>query len=414
MFGFGKKSADLDKKLAEHQAKVLEALNQVACPGSGGPLTEHIVDDRIIEALRVDADDEGHQRVVVEVVLPTMALKGRAAFEATILKTVKGVMGEGTPVVLEVSSDVRPVIQQVAGKGGLPGIQNVILVASGKGGVGKSTVASNLATALAHLGCKVGLLDADIYGPSAPTMFGIADGTRPGTVPSADPNRPLLAPIERYGVKLMSIGFLVDTQTPMVWRGPMIASAAMQLFKDVSWGELDYLVVDMPPGTGDVQLTISQQVVVAGSVIVSTPQDVALADVIRAKAMFDKVSIPCLGIVENMSFFICDGCSKRHEIFFHGGAKAAAARMGTPFLGEVPIEPGVVAGGDSGDPVVHKFPTSQSALAFLNIASEVATTLATMAFSNPDALSGPTISISGGSLREQAEKKPKKGLPVVS
>lgn len=409
MFGFGKKSSDLDKKLAEQQSLVLEALNQLPCPGIG----EHIVDARIIEALRVDNDEGGKQQVVVEVVLPTMALKGRAGFEGEIIKTVKSVLGESTAVALEVSSDVRPVVQQVAGKGGLPGIQNVVLVASGKGGVGKSTVASNLAVGLATLGCKVGLLDADIYGPSAPTMFGIPDGTRPGTVPSADPNRPRLAPIERHGVKLMSIGFLVDTSTPMVWRGPMIASAAMQLFKDVSWGELDYLIVDMPPGTGDVQLTISQQVVVAGSVIVSTPQDVALADVIRAKAMFDKVSIPCLGIIENMSFFICDGCSKRHEIFFHGGAKAAAERMHTPFLGEIPLEPGVVDGGDHGDPVVHKHPTSASALAFLNIAAEVATSLAKMAFDNPEALQSPTISISGGSLRDQAEKKPKKGLPVV-
>ena len=409
MFGFGKKSSDLDKKLAEQQSLVLEALNQLPCPG----ICEHIVDARIIEALRVDNDEGGKQQVVVEVILPTMALKGRAGFEGEIIKTVKSVLGESTAVALEVSSDVRPVVQQVAGKGGLPGIQNVVLVASGKGGVGKSTVASNLAVGLATLGCKVGLLDADIYGPSAPTMFGIPDGTRPGTVPSADPNRPRLAPIERHGVKLMSIGFLVDTSTPMVWRGPMIASAAMQLFKDVSWGELDYLIVDMPPGTGDVQLTISQQVVVAGSVIVSTPQDVALADVIRAKAMFDKVSIPCLGIIENMSFFICDGCSKRHEIFFHGGAKAAAERMHTPFLGESPLEPGVVDGGDHGDPVVHKHPTSASALAFLNIAAEVATSLAKMAFDNPEALQSPSISISGGSLRDQAEKKPKKGLPVV-
>ena len=410
MFGFGKK--DLEKLLAANQQKVLDALNALPLPG----ICDHLVDDRIVEALRTDKSEGGKQRVVVELVLPTPALKGRAEFEANVVKAVKGAVDEfnDVDVFLDITYDVRPAIQQEAGKGGIPGVANIVLVASGKGGVGKSTVASNLATALAVKGARVGLLDADIYGPSAPTMFGIADGTRPGTVPSKDPNRPLLAPLERHGVKLMSIGFLVDTSTPMVWRGPMIASAAMQLFKDVMWGDLDYLVVDMPPGTGDVQLTISQQVVVAGSVIVSTPQDVALADVIRAKAMFDKVAIPCLGVVENMSYFVCDQCSKRHEIFFHGGAKAAAERMRVPFLGEVPIEPGVVDGGDHGDPVVHKHPKSQSAQAFLALAEEVATSLAKTAFDNPEALAGPTISITGGSLREQ-EKKPKKGgLPVVS
>ncbi len=408
MLGFFKKP-DLDKLLADKQEALLAALNTLPL----APVSDHLVDDRVVDAIRIDANEAGDKRVVIEVVLPTMALKGKDAFLAAVETVAKGVLGD-VPVFVEARSEVLPAVPQMAGKGALPGIQNVILVASGKGGVGKSTVASNLATALAMLGCKVGLLDADIYGPSAPTMFGVADGTRPGTAPSSDPNRPLLVPLERFGVKLMSIGFLVDTSTAMVWRGPMIASAAMQLFKDVLWGEIDYLVVDMPPGTGDVQLTISQQVVVAGSVVVSTPQDVALADVIRAKGMFDKVSIPCLGIVENMSYFICDGCDKRHEIFLHGGAKNAAARMDVPFLGEIPIEPAVVTGGDNGEPVVHKFPNSASGKAFLALAEEVATALAKTAFENPEALAQPTISITGGSIKGSDTKKPKKGLPVVS
>jgi ATP-binding protein involved in chromosome partitioning len=330
-----------------------------------------------------------------------------------VVAAAKSVLGDDAPVKLNVTAQVRAAVQQDGNKGALPGIANVILVASGKGGVGKSTVASNLAVALAKQGARVGLLDADIYGPSVPTLFGIADGTRPGTVATTDPQKPMLAPLDRYGVRLMSIGFLVDTSTPMVWRGPMIASAAMQLFKDVSWGQLDYLVVDMPPGTGDVQLTIAQQVVVAGAVIVSTPQDVALADVVRAKAMFDKVSIPILGIVENMSYFICDGCTKRHEIFFHGGAKAAAERMRVPFLGEVPLEPSVAAGGDGGEPVVVGAPTSASAAAMHVVASTVATALAKSAWDTPEALGGPTISFTGGSLQTPAAPK-KGGLPIVS
>jgi ATP-binding protein involved in chromosome partitioning len=399
MFSFGK--ADLAKKLEQEKDALLAAYKKIPCP----PFGDDIVELGVMDGFRADG-----KTLVVDLMLPTHALKGRDALEASIVETSKRILGD-FEVSLRVKSDVQPVVQQDGGKGTIAGVQNILLVASGKGGVGKSTVASNLAVALAKRGAKVGLLDADIYGPSAPTMFGIADGTRPGTITTE--SKPMIAPLDRHGVKLMSIGFLVDTSTPMVWRGPMIASAAMQLFKDVVWGELDYLVVDMPPGTGDVQLTISQQVVVAGAVIVSTPQDVALADVVRAKAMFDKVSIPIVGVVENMSYFICDSCNKRHEIFFHGGAKAAALRMHVPFLGEVPLEPGVVKGGDTGEPVVISAPQSQSALAFLALADEVATSMAFSAYQTPDALAGPTLSITGGSI-SGGDKKPKKGLPVVS
>jgi ATP-binding protein involved in chromosome partitioning len=396
MFGFGKKTIDLD---AQRDA-LLKAFAALDCPG----VCKDLIESGIIGAFTADKGV-----LTVEVTLPTPALKNRVAFEKSIEDAARGVLGD-VDVNLMVTHEVKSASGDM-GKASLPGIKNVILVASGKGGVGKSTVASNLAVALAKLGAKTGLLDADIYGPSAPTMFGIVDGTRPGTIPSADAERPLIAPLDRYGVRLMSIGFLVDTSTPMVWRGPMIASAAMQLFKDVAWGELDYLVVDMPPGTGDVQLTISQQVMVAGAIVVSTPQDVALADVVRAKSMFDKVSIPILGVIENMSYFICDGCNKRHEIFTHGGAKAAALRMGVAFLGEVPLEPGVVTGGDSGTPIVTGHPESASAQAFVALAEEVATTLAKTAADMGEPIGLPSISISGGALG----KGPKKGgLPIIS
>jgi ATP-binding protein involved in chromosome partitioning len=406
MFGLGKKTLDLDAKDKDGKTlreKLVAALSGLPCP--------NICDD-VVEAGIVGGFRSEKGKVIVDLRLPTAALKGRKDFEASVAARAKDVVGGDADVEVNGVSAVKPAAGSPDGKQDLPGIANVILVASGKGGVGKSTVASNLAVALAKLGCKVGLLDADIYGPSAPTMFGIAEGTRPGTVPGPDPTRPKIAPLDRYGVKLMSIGFLVDTSTPMVWRGPMIASAAMQLFKDVAWGELDYLVVDMPPGTGDVQLTISQQVIVSGAVVVSTPQDVALADVVRAKAMFDKVSIPILGVVENMSYFICDQCNKRHEIFFHGGARQASERMRVPFLGEVPLEPGVVAGGDTGKPVVLSAPESASAHSFLALAEEVATSIAKTAFEMPEALAGPTISISGGSLGKGGAKKG--GLPIVS
>ena len=404
MFGLGKKF-DIDA----HREKILAALHAVPCPG----ICDDIVEGAIAGELVGNKD-----ALTVELLLPTPALKGRAAFEKSVMDAVSAVVGKDVDVVIEAKNNVRSSAGTPDGKQDLPGIKNVVLVASGKGGVGKSTVASNLAVALAKLGAKVGLLDADIYGPSAPTMFGIADGTRPGTIPGKDAGKPLIAPLDRYGVRLMSIGFLVDTSTPMVWRGPMIASAAMQLFKDVAWGELDYLIVDMPPGTGDVQLTISQQVIVAGAVVCSTPQDVALADVVRAKAMFDKVAIPILGVVENMSYFVCDQCNKRHEIFTHGGAKRSAERMRVPFLGEIPLEPGVVKGGDEGRPVVLDAPESMSALAFVALAEEVATALAKTAHDMPEALTGPTISISGGGGGKKGGGGKggggKGGLPIIS
>ena len=243
-------------------------------------------------------------------------------------------------------------------------IKNLILVASGKGGVGKSTVAANLALALHQNGFKTGLLDADIYGPSVPTMFGAAE--KPGS-----PDGKRIYPIEKLGIRLMSMGYLVDPNVAMVWRGPMLAGAVTQFVSDVDWGELDYLICDLPPGTGDIQLTLAQKFKVTGAVLVTTPQNVALVDVYRAKAMFDKVRIDTLGLVENMSYFVCPNCSDKHAIFASGGGERAARELGTPLLGQIPLEPEVRAGGDSGEPIVVKNPNSHSAKAFLAIAAQL-------------------------------------------
>jgi len=240
-------------------------------------------------------------------------------------------------------------------------IKNLILVASGKGGVGKSTVAVNLALALQEQGRQTGLLDADVYGPSIPTMFG------PAEKPETDGGK--LYPIEKYGLKLMSMGYLVAPDVAMIWRGPMLASAATQFVTDVEWGELDYLIFDLPPGTGDIQLTLAQKFKVTGAVLVTTPQEVALADVRRAKTMFDKVHIRTLGLVENMSYFICPNCETRHEIFSHGGGERGAKEMEIDFLGRVPLEPKVREGGDAGVPLLVGAPTSSTAQAFRDIAT---------------------------------------------
>lgn len=399
VLGFGKK-IDLDKD-GKREA-LQQTLESIAVPALAKTLGE------LKGVGTIEANKNG---VEIQIRLPTLALSGKQELLRTIEESAERALG-GAAVQLRVESGVRAAASGRYDRPALPGIQNVVLVASGKGGVGKSTVATNLAVALSKLGCRVGLLDADVYGPSLPTMFGFVDGTRPGTAPGQNDERPKIMPLERHGIKLMSLGFLVDTSTPMVWRGPMIASAAMQLFRDVVWGELDYLVVDLPPGTGDIHLTISQQVTVAGSVIVSTPQDVALADVIRAKSMFDKVSIPSLGIVENMSYFICANCDTRHEIFFHGGAQKAAAKLEIPFLGEIPLEQNVMKGGDHGSPVVLAHPDSASAAAFVSLAERVATDLADMALREEVESSAPTISISGAPNAAPAEKK-KGGLPII-
>ncbi len=257
-----------------------------------------------------------------------------------------------------------------AGEGGaraplLPDVGAIIAVASGKGGVGKSTVACNLALGLARLGLSVGLLDADIYGPSLPRMMG-ATGR-----PSTDDAGKTLIPMAAHGLKCMSIGFMVAEDSPMIWRGPMVMSALEQMLRDVAWGALDVLVVDMPPGTGDAQLTMAQRVPLAGAVIVSTPQDIALLDARKGLNMFRKVNVPVLGIVENMSFFHCPKCGERSDIFGHGGARADAEAYGVDFLGEVPLHMAIRSAGDGGAPIVVGAPESPEATAFMTVAAAV-------------------------------------------
>jgi len=245
-----------------------------------------------------------------------------------------------------------------------PGVRAIVAVASGKGGVGKSTVAANLALGMKANGLRVGVLDADIYGPSMPRMLGIS-----GRPQMADAK--ILRPMENYGLKCMSIGFLVPEDTPMIWRGPMVMSALQQMLRDVAWGELDIMIVDMPPGTGDAQLTMAQQVSLAGAVIVSTPQDIALIDARKGLGMFTKVNVPVLGIIENMSYFLCPHCGERSDIFSHGGARREAERLGTDFLGEVPLDLAIRETSDEGRPITVSQPDSPYAQTFRDIAAKV-------------------------------------------
>lgn len=246
----------------------------------------------------------------------------------------------------------------------LPHIKHIVAVASGKGGVGKSTTAVNLAVAMAQNGLKTGLLDGDIYGPSIPRMLNLSGK------PQATDDKKLI-PMERFGLAAMSMGFLIAEDMPMIWRGPMVHSAIQQLFRDVNWGERDILIVDMPPGTGDAHLTLSQQVPLSGAVIVSTPQDIALLDARKGLNMFKRVEVPVLGIVENMSYFLCPHCGERSEIFNHGGARHEAEKLGIPFLGEIPLDIAVRTTSDAGDPIVHSHPDSDIAKIYRTMAAKI-------------------------------------------
>src|SRR5438094_1115929 len=337
--------------------QVLSTLKDLKDPSSGRPMSE------LGYFKHPEMLDGGGVRVRVE--LPTPASPHKARIEEAVRAMLSPLQIPRVEVAF--GANVRPSPGKQNNPNDLvPSVKNVVLVGSGKGGVGKSTVSANVAVALANLGCKVGLLDADIYGPSMPLMMGLF-----GARPTSDDGKSVL-PLTAFGVKVISIGFFVDPDQAVIWRGPMLHGALVQLLRDVHWGDLDYLILDLPPGTGDIQLTIAQQVSVSGAVVVTTPQDVALADAIKAKTMFDKVNIPVLGFVENMSGFVCPHCGQETDICSKGGAEAAARKLAVPFLGRVPINLAVRTGGDEGRPVVADNPQLPESQALVRIAQNVA------------------------------------------
>jgi ATP-binding protein involved in chromosome partitioning len=348
---------------------ILDALRVVQDPD----LHKDLVALGMIEDVRIDGG-----RVSFTVALTTPACPVKDDLKRQCEEAVRALPGV-TSVEVTMTSRVRG-RNAIGPKAAIPGVAHVVAVASGKGGVGKSTVAVNLAVALAQEGARVGLIDADVYGPNVPVMMGVREQPyqRDGKI----------LPLEAHGVKLMSMGFLVDPETPVIWRGPMLHGVMQNFTRDVDWGTLDYLVIDLPPGTGDVQLSLAQQVPLAGAVIVATPQQVALDDAQKAIAMFDKLEVPILGMVENMSYFVCPSCDARHEIFSSGGARQKAEAMGLPFLGAIPIHPSVRQAGDAGTPVLVTAPGSPEAEAFRSLARQVAARLSIQAAGDVPALAG--------------------------
>ncbi len=341
---------------------VMQVLKRIAAPdGRGNLVSAGLVSDIAIDGGTVMfalTTDPSHVK--------TMEIL-RGAVEKAVLaipgvsKAVIALTAERKP-----EREPGPKAQAATKSNAVPGIKHIVAVASGKGGVGKSTTAINLALALHSLGLKVAVLDADVYGPSMPKLFGLT-----GKPEAADRDGKKMKPMTRFGVELMSIGFLVAEDTPMIWRGPMVMSALTQLLREVAWGETDIMIVDMPPGTGDAQLTLAQQTPLAGAVIVSTPQDLALIDARKGLNMFRKVNVPVIGIVENMSYFTCTKCGERHEIFGHGGARQEAARLGVPFLGEIPLDQDLRERSDRGEPVVATVPDGAHAAIYRDIARQV-------------------------------------------
>jgi ATP-binding protein involved in chromosome partitioning len=362
------------------QQQVLDSLKQVASP-RGVPLTNadvlsaiSVTDGKVFFSINVDATEaRAWENVRAQAEAAVRAIPGVTTAMIALTAERKPGSPQAAPAPHRQAHGVQPAAAHRAPQGGpspmsrqaeIPGVAAVIAVASGKGGVGKSTTALNLALGLRDLGLRVGLLDADIYGPSVPRLTGINEK------PQLDDNRKMI-PIQRFGLSIMSIGFLVEEDTAMIWRGPMVMSAITQMLRDVAWGTLDILVVDMPPGTGDAQLTLAQNVPLKGAVIISTPQDLSLIDARRGLAMFKKVNVPVLGIVENMSYFQCPECGTRSDIFGHGGARQEAERLGVPFLGEIPLHMAIRTTSDEGNPVVISEPDGPHAAIYRAIGAKV-------------------------------------------
>src|SRR5262245_40446293 len=347
-------------------------------------------DQEVLDALRVVQDPDLHRDIVSLGFIQNLQIdpSGSVAFTINLTTPACPVKDDlrdqarlavaRLPWVTDVQVKLTANTAVARGQGTstplIPRVKNVVAVASGKGGVGKSTTSVNLAVALSQTGARVGLMDADIYGPNVPLMMGIKEK------PEVTGANGIIEPLVRFGIKLVSIGFFLDESKPVIWRGPMVHGAIQQFLKDFTWGELDYLVIDLPPGTGDAPLSLSQLIPLSGVVVVTTPQDVALQDVAKGMAMFKQLEVPIIGVIENMSYFICPGCSERHELFGRGGGERIANAFGVPFLGKIPLQPNVRLGGDEGRPVVLADPESPSARALMDGAGEVACQVSVLAF----------------------------------
>jgi ATP-binding protein involved in chromosome partitioning len=336
---------------------ILSELKRIAAPdGRGNIVSAGLVSDIVIN----------NGEVMFALTASPTHMRAMEQLKAVVEKAVASIPGVKRALVA-LTAEKQPGQTSAPQRGGaVEGVKHIIAVASGKGGVGKSTTAINLALALKSLGLSVAVLDADIYGPSMPKLFGLK-----GKPMVSDKAGKRMKPMERFGVEVASIGFLVEEDTPMIWRGPMVMSALTQLLREVEWSETDIMVVDMPPGTGDAQLTLAQQTPLSGAVIVSTPQDLALIDARKGLAMFRKTNVPVIGIVENMSSFTCPSCGTSHNIFGHGGAKAEAERLGVPFLGEVPLDMDVRLRSDQGEPIVATMPNARHTAIYRDIARQV-------------------------------------------
>jgi ATP-binding protein involved in chromosome partitioning len=356
---------DILEDMQVDQARVLDALKVVRDPD----LNRDIVSLGFIKDLRID---DGRVAFTIELTTPACPVKDQMRDQArAAVSQIAGV----TSVDVQMSARVREAVGADGSRQSLPGVKNIIAVGAGKGGVGKTTVAVNLAIALAKCGSKVGVIDGDIYGPNVPIMLGMK------TQLTTDGQK--IVPAEKYGLQVISMGFLTGDDAPIIWRGPMLHGALQQFFREVRWANLDYLVVDLPPGTGDVSLSLSQTVPVAGSILVTTPQLVSLADTRRAIGMFRKLNIPPLGVIENMSYFTCPNCAHEADIFGHGGGEQLAADMKVPFIGRIPIYQPIREGSDAGVPLMISEPDSPAARAFMAAAERTAAQVSIASYNRP-------------------------------